>query len=54
MGVNEEQMYLGDVISAENVQAQKKPVVGLINQSTTYGKYVDQVLRESLLVSSLL
>ena len=64
----EEQMYLGDVISAngkhdKNVQNRKNKGLGIINQimqilqSTYYGKYyfeVALVLRESLLLSSLL
>ena len=68
MKTKEEQMYLGDVVSAngkhlKNVLHRKAKGLGVINQimqilsSTFFGKYhfeVALVLRESLLLSSLL
>ena len=68
MGVKDEQMYLGDIISADgkqnkNVQARKNKGLGTINnimqilKSMFFGKYffeVALVLRSSLLLSSLL
>ena len=68
MGVKEEQMYLGDLISANgkhasNVQLRKNKGLGAINsimqilKSTYFGKFyfeVALVLRESLFLSSLL
>ena len=68
MGVTDEQMYLGDIISSDgkpskNVQARKNKSLGIINQimdimkSVFFGKYyfeVALVLRSSLLLSSIL
>ena len=68
MGVNEEQLYLGDIISADrrqdkNVLSRKNKSQGIINQimeilkSVFFGKYyfeVALVLRSSLLLSSIL
>ena len=68
MKVKEEQMYLGDIISADgkhgkNIQHRKNKCLGTINQimqildSVYFGKYyfeVALVLRSSLLVSSIL
>ena len=68
MGVKEEQMYLGDLISANgkhasNVQLRKNKGLGAINsimqilKSTYFGRFyfeVALVLRESLFLSSLL
>ena len=68
MGVNEEQLYLGDIISADrrqdkNVLSRKNKSQGIINhimeilKSVFFGKYyfeVALVLRSSLLLSSIL
>ena len=68
MDLKQEQLYLGDLISADgshtkNVQLRKDKGIGVINQimqilhSTYFGKYffeIAMVLRESLLLSSLL
>ena len=68
MGVKDEQMYLGDIVSSDgkhnkNVQARKNKGLGTINnimqilKSMFFGKYffeVALVLRSSLLLSSLL
>ena len=68
MQVKDEQMYLGDVVSADgkhdkNVLNRKNKSIGTINQimdilnSTYFGKYhfeVAMVLRSSLLLSSIL
>ena len=68
MGMKNEQMYLGDIISSDgthtkNVQNRKNKGLGKINeimqilQSLFFGKYyfeVALVLRSSLLLSSLL
>ena len=68
MESTKEQMYLGDIISADgkhlkNIQNRKNKALGNINQimqileSNFFGKYffkVDMILRSSLLLSSLL
>ena len=68
MKVKQEQMYLGDIISADgkhqkNIQNRKNRGLGIINQimnildTVYFGKYyfeVALVLRSSLLVSSIL
>ena len=68
MGVKGEQMYLGDIISADgrhfkNVQARKNKSLGTINQimqilqNVFFGKFyfeVAMVLRSSLMIYSLL